>query len=285
MPTENQSTPAAMAPSQRKLVSYRPSHTNADVQIEFNDQGTGPVVCILPSLARSGRDYDAVAAHLAASGFRVIRPEPRGIGRSKGPMNGLDLHDFARDVAAVLDSEKVGPVVIVGHAWGSQPARTLAADRPDLVRGVVMAAASAGKLLPGATEKPYSRLREEIDGAGDLSLSEARRLECLRKAFFAPGHDPSVWLGGWFPAAHDTQGRAREMTPVDDYFSAGDRVPILDLQAEHDTVVVPHIMKPMLGDRVTVQIIRDAGHAMAPEQPRAMSDAIASFARKLYRAD
>ncbi len=285
MPTENQSTPAAMAPSQSKLVSYRPSHTNADVQIEFNDQGTGPVVCILPSLARSGRDYDAVAAHLAASDFRVIRPEPRGIGRSKGPMDGLDLHDFARDVAAVLDSEKVGPVVIVGHAWGSQPARTLAADRPDLVRGVVMAAASAGKLLPGATEKPYSRLREEIDGAGDLSLSEARRLECLRKAFFAPGHDPSVWLGGWFPAAHDAQGRAREMTPVDDYFSAGDRVPILDLQAEHDAVVVPHIMKPMLGDRVTVQIIRDAGHAMAPEQPRAMSDAIASFARKLYRAD
>ncbi|MFM9925883.1 alpha/beta hydrolase [Variovorax sp. H27-G14] len=285
MPTENQSTPAAMAPSQSKLVSYRPSHTNADVQIEFNDQGTGPVVCILPSLARSGRDYDVVAAHLAASGFRVFRPEPRGIGRSKGPMDGLDLHDFARDVAAVLDSEKVGPVVIVGHAWGSQPARTLAADRPDLVRGVVMAAASAGKLAPGSTERPYSRLREEIDGAGDLSLSEARRLECLRKAFFAPGHDPSVWLGGWFPAAHEVQARAREITPVDDYFSAGDRVPILDLQAEHDAVVIPNIMKPMLGDRVTVQIIRDAGHAMAPEQPRAMSDAIASFARKLYRAD
>jgi len=282
--TETQSSPAAGALSQSKLVSYRPRHASADVQIEFNDEGTGPVICILPSLARSGRDYDVVAAHLAASGFRVIRPEPRGIGRSKGPMEGLDLHDLASDVAAVLDSEKVGPIVIVGHAWGSQPARMLAADRPDLVRGVVMAAASAGKLPPGSTEKPYSRLRDEIDGAGDLSLSEPRRLECLRRAFFAPGHDPSVWLGGWFPEAHDVQGRAREITPVDDYFSAGDRVPILDLQAEHDAVVIPNIMKPMLGDRVTVEIVRDAGHAMAPEQPRAMSDAIASFARKLYLA-
>jgi len=284
MSIENQSTPAGGALSRSKLISYRPARASADVQIEFTDQGTGPVVCILPSLARSGRDYDVVAAHLAASGFRVLRPEPRGIGRSKGPMEELDLHDFASDVAAVLDSEAVGPIVIVGHAWGSQPARTLAADRPDLVRGVVMAAASAGKLPPGSTEKPYSRLRDEIDGAGDLSLSEPRRLECLRKAFFAPGDDPSVWLGGWFPAAHDAQGRAREITPVDDYFSAGDRVPILDLQAEHDAVVVPDIMKPMLGDRVTVEIVRDAGHAMAPEQPRAMSDAIASFARKVYLA-
>ena len=72
------------------------------------------------------------------------------------------------------------------------------------------------------------------------------------------------------------------MTPIDEYFSAGDRVPILDLQAEFDAVVVPNIMKPLLGDRVTVQVIRNAGHAMAPEQPRAMSDAIAQFARKVF---
>jgi len=267
-----------------KLAGYRPKGSEQDVQIEFIDQGSGAVICILPSLARSGRDYDVVATHLVAAGFRVLRPEPRGIGRSRGPMDQLDLHDFAADVAAVLDQAKTGPVVVVGHAWGSQPARALAADRPDLVRGVVMAAASAGKLPPGSTEKPYSRLRDAIDGAGDPSLSQAQRLDCLRRAFFAPGHDPSPWLGGWFPAAHDAQSHAREATPIDDYFSAGDTVPILDLQAEFDTVVIPNVMKPMLGERVTVQVIRDAGHAMAPEQPHAMSDAIAAFARQVHAA-
>jgi pimeloyl-ACP methyl ester carboxylesterase len=272
-----QSTQAAS-----KLVRYFPHGSKEAVQIEFVDEGSGPVICILPSLARSGRDYDVVAAHLVAAGFRVLRPEPRGIGRSHGPMERLDLHDFAADVAAVLDQEKTGPVVVVGHAWGSQPARALAADRPDLVLGVVMAAASAGKLPPGSTEKPYSRLRDAIDGAGDPSLPEAERLECLRRAFFAPGHDPSAWLGGWFPAAHDAQGHAREATPIDDYFSAGETVPILDLQAEFDAVVIPNVMKPMLGKRVTVQVIRNAGHAMAPEQPRAMSDAIAAFARQVH---
>jgi len=265
----------------RRLVQYRPT-ADTEVQIEYADQGAGPVICILPSLARSGRDYDVVANFLQSYGFRVLRPEPRGIGQSHGRMEGLTLHDFAADVAAVLDQEKTGPIVIVGHAWGSQPARMLAADRPDLVCGVVMAAASAGKLPPGSTEQPYGRLRDAIDGAGNYALSEAERIDCLQRAFFAPGHDPSVWLEGWSAEAHEAQSHARRVTPVDEYFAAGNHAPILDLQAEHDAVVVPNVMKPYLGDRVTVQVIRDAGHAMAPEQPQAMADAIAHFARKTY---
>lgn len=262
-----------------KTVRYISTRSHAEIIIAYSDEGSGLPVCILPSLARSGRDYDEVARLLVARGLRVLRPEPRGIGGSQGPMEGLDLHDFAADVAAVLDHEKTGPVTMVGHAWGSQPARTLAADRPDLVAGVVMAAASAGKLPPGSNEKPYGRLRDAIDGAGDMRLDEAARLDCLRRAFFAPGHDPSVWLDGWNAGAHEAQSHARRITPVDDYFSAGDTVPILDLQAEHDAVVVPNVMKPMLGDRVTVQVIPDAGHALAPEQPLAMAEAIADFAR------
>ena len=266
----------------RRQVRYLVSGAEAEVRIEYADQGSGPVICILPSLARSGRDYDVVAEYLQSYGFRVLRPEPRGIGQSSGPMRGLTLHDFAADVAAVLDQEKTGPVLIVGHAWGSQPARMLAVDRPDLVRGVVMAAASAGKLPPGSTEKPYGRLRDAIDGAGDARLSEEQRMDCLRRAFFAPGHDPRAWLDGWSEEAHEAQSHARRETPIDEYFSAGTQVPILDLQAEHDAVVVPNVMKPYLGERVTEQVIADAGHALAPEQPRAMADAVAGFARRIY---
>jgi pimeloyl-ACP methyl ester carboxylesterase len=145
-----------------------------------------------------------------------------------------------------------------------------------------MAAASAGKLLPGAQEKPFSRLRAEIDGAGNPALSDQERLICLQKAFFAPGHDPSVWLDGWYQDAHEAQSYARIHTPVDDYFSAGNTVPILDLQAEYDAVVIPKIMKPYLGDRVTEGLIRNAGHSMAPEQPQAMCDAICEFAGNIY---
>ena len=265
-----------------KSTTYQPFGKQAAVTIQYLDQGAGPVIVILPSLARSGRDYDDVAPRIIAQGYRVIRPEPRGIRGSHGPMEKLSLHDFAGDVAAVLDQEKTGPVVVVGHAWGSQPARMLAANRPDLVLALVMAAASAGKLLPGTEEKPFSRLRAEIDGAGNPALSEDERLVCLQKAFFAPGHDPSAWLDGWFQEAHEAQSYARTNTPIDDYFSGGKKVPILDLQAEYDAVVVPKIMKPFLGDRVTEQIILNAGHSMAPEQPQAMCNAICKFADQIY---
>ncbi|WP_306454019.1 MULTISPECIES: alpha/beta fold hydrolase [unclassified Burkholderia] len=257
---------------------------HGDVQIEVMRQGQGPLIVILPSLGRSGRDYDAVAARLVADGFRVLRPEPRGIGQSKGPMDNLSVHDFAADVATVIENEHSGPAIVVGHAWGNFPARMLAVDRPDLVRGVVLAAASAGKVPPGSTEKPISaEIRQAIDGAGDLSLPEAKRIEYLKKAFFAPGNDPRVWLDGWHHATHEAESHARETTPVDAYFAAG-TAPILDLQAEHDAVAprrFSNVLKSMLGDRVTIVRIPDAGHALAPEQPAAMADAIAAFARKI----
>ncbi|WP_288464650.1 alpha/beta hydrolase [uncultured Pseudomonas sp.] len=257
-----------------------------NVQIEVNAQGKGPVIVMLPSLGRSGRDYDQVAAYLVEQGFRVVRPEPRGIGRSQGPMDKLSVHDFARDVAAVVEHEHQGPVVVVGHAWGNFPARQLAVDRPDLVRGVVLAAASAGKVPPGSTEKPINaEMRQAIDGAGNPSLSEEQRLVYLRKAFFAPGNDPRVWLNGWHEATHEAESHARNTTPVDDYFAAG-KAPILDLQGEADAVAPRRfsgVLKSMLGDRVQVVVLKNAGHAMAPEQPKAMADAIGAFARDCYK--
>jgi pimeloyl-ACP methyl ester carboxylesterase len=265
-------------------VVQRTIAAHGDVQIETLSQGEGPAIVILPSLGRGAEDYDDVAARLADDGFRVLRPQPRGIGQSAGPMMGLDMHDFAADVAAALDHENVDAALVVGHAWGSQPARMLAEDRPDLVRGLVMAAASAGKLPPGSAEQPYSRNREAIDGSGNLALPEFQRLEYLKQAFFAPGHDPSPWLTGWYPDTHHAQAHARNETPVDAYF-AGGTVPMLDLQAQYDTVVVPGVFQPLLGDRVTTAVIPDAGHAMAPEQPQAMSEAIAAFARRLYELD
>ncbi|WP_263225625.1 alpha/beta fold hydrolase [Pseudomonas alabamensis] len=273
------STPPAQDAVHQDVVRYD------NVQIEVNSQGTGPIIVMLPSLGRSGRDYDQVAHYLQQDGFRVVRPEPRGIGQSKGPMERLSVHDFARDIAAVVEHEQQGPVVVVGHAWGNFPARQLAADRPDLVRGVVLAAASAGKVPPGSTEKPINaEMRQAIDGAGDLSLPEAQRLVYLRKAFFAPGNDPRVWLGGWHHDTHDAESHARNSTPVDDYFAAG-KAPILDLQGEADTVAPRRfsgVLKSMLGDRVQVVVLKNAGHAMAPEQPKAMADAIATFAKAQY---
>jgi pimeloyl-ACP methyl ester carboxylesterase len=258
--------------------------SRGNVHIEVIAQGAGPVIVILPSLGRGAEDYNAVAARLAADGFRVLRPQARGIGASTGPMTKLTLHDYAADVAMVIEHESKGPVLVVGHAFGNFVARVLATDRPDLVRGVVLAAASAGKVPAGVHELPVSpEVREAINKSGDLSLSDAERLPYLQRAFFAPGHDPHVWLTGWNPDAMKVESAAEAATPVDDFFACG-KARILDLQAENDAVAprkFAGVLKAALGDRVTVVVIPQAGHALVPEQPQAVVKAIEAFSRTL----
>jgi pimeloyl-ACP methyl ester carboxylesterase len=79
------------------------------------------------------------------------------------------------------------------------------------------------------------------------------------------------------------EGAARDATPVDTYFAAG-RAPVLDMQAEDDPVAPRRfagVLKSALGNRVTIVVIPQASHALAPEQPAAMADAIATFAKGL----
>jgi pimeloyl-ACP methyl ester carboxylesterase len=171
-----------------------------NVHLEVIAQGTGPAIVILSSLGRGAEDYGVVAGLLADDGFRVLRPQPRGIGASTGPMANLTLHNFAADIAAVIEHEGRGTAIVVGHAYGHFITRTLATDRPDLVGGAVLAAASAGKVPEGVHEPSVSpEVREAIEKSGDLSLPEAERLHYLQVAFFAPGNDPHAWLTGWHP--------------------------------------------------------------------------------------
>src|SRR4051794_18984594 len=110
--------------------------TRGDARLEVLAQGTGPLIVLLPSLGRGAEDFDLIAERLASADFRVLRPQPRSIGQSTGPWHGLNLHDLAADIAAVIEHENKGPAFVVGHAFGNRVARMFATDRPDLVRAV-----------------------------------------------------------------------------------------------------------------------------------------------------
>ena len=154
-----------------------------DVRLEVLAQGSGPLVVLLPSLGRGAADFDPIAERLADAGHRVLRPQPRGIGESRGPMAGINLHHYAADVAAVIEHENNGAAFVAGHAFGNRVARMLATDRPELVRAVALIAANIGK-APSPPE-----VRAAIRASADASLPEAERLAALQFAFFAPGND------------------------------------------------------------------------------------------------
>src|SRR6266851_1652535 len=163
-------TASAQSDRKREIVA------DGDVRIEVIAEGAGTLVVLLPSRGRDSEDFDAVAAGIARAGYRVLRPQPRGAGRSTGPMKNLTLHDFANDVAAVIEHEGKGPAVIAGHAFGNWVARMTAMDHPQLVRGVVILAAAA-KSYPKA-------LSEAVTRSADITLPDSERLKYLRSTFF-----------------------------------------------------------------------------------------------------
>jgi pimeloyl-ACP methyl ester carboxylesterase len=268
----------ATAAEPQRTRSYVPYD---NVCLEVIGEGQGPLVVLLPGRGRGSDDFDALAEGIAQAGFRVLRPQPRGVDGSAGPMKDLTLHDFARDVAEVIKHEGGGPAVIVGHAFGNWVARMTAVDDPALVRGVVIVAAAA-KAYPngfaGAKE-----LSEAVRLAGDPKLPDEERLKYLRMAFFAPGHDASVWLNGWYPAVDEAEAAAGRATKQSEWWSGGN-VPLLDVQAANDPfkpASMSNEMRDEFGDRVTVAVIANASHALIPEQPAAVVDAIVGWMRKL----
>lgn len=238
-------------------------------------EGSGPLTVMLPSRGRDSEDYDEVAAAIAAGGFRVLRPQPRGVHGSTGPLDGLTLHDLAADVAAVIEAERAGPAVVIGHAYGNWIARMLAVDRPDLVRGIVLAAAAAKSYPP--------ELSIAVTKVADPALPEAERRRYLRSAFFAPGHDPSAWLAGWFPKASRSQRDAADRTRQAEWW-AGSQVPLLDLQAGDDPFRPPssrNELRNEFGDRVAVVVVPNTSHALLPEAPAAVAEVIVTWLRSL----
>ena len=125
-----------------------------------------------------------------------------------------------------------------------------AADYPQHVRGVVIAAAAAKSYPPELTSSRHPCRRP-------CAERRAERLAALRFGFFAPGNDPTVWLTGWYPQMRASQRAAAAATQQSEWWSAG-IVPLLDLQAEKDPFKPPekrNEMKAEFGDRVTVMVI------------------------------
>lgn len=79
-------------------------------------------------------------------------------------MHDVTLHDFARDIASVIEAQRSGPGVIVGHAYDNWVARMTVVDFPRVVRGIVLAAAVAKKCPP--------ELSDYVSKSADMSLSD-----------------------------------------------------------------------------------------------------------------
>jgi pimeloyl-ACP methyl ester carboxylesterase len=241
----------------------------AGVDLEVIAEGRGPLVVLVPSFARGSEDFDAVAAGLSGAGMRVLRPQPRGTGRSTGPTTGLSYADWALDLLAVVAADGGGPAILIGHAAGSRYARAAAAAAPAMIRAVVL----AGVSRPGP---PDPELVRDLDTCATAATSTSDRSTALRRSFFAPGSDIGPWLTGWSPATARAQ---RATVPGDGWAQAGG-VPVLDLIGRHDPWRPESSrgdIAATLGARVTVTVVDGASHALLVERPTEVVEAIGGW--------
>ena len=112
------------------------------------DEGDGPPIVLLHAGVADLRSWDALAPLLVAAGYRVVRYDARGFGRS--PTEDVEFSHRA-DLLAVMDALGIGRAVLVGNSRGGMLAFDTAIESPERVVAVVGVAAGLGGFDGGST--------------------------------------------------------------------------------------------------------------------------------------
>ncbi|BAL91757.1 putative alpha/beta hydrolase fold protein [Actinoplanes missouriensis 431] len=118
----------------------------------FCTASPGLPVVFVHGLAVSHR-YLLPTARALAGRHPVLVPDLPGFGRSDKPPAAWDVTRHGDHLGAWLDTLGLGPVCLAGHSFGAEVVARLAADRPALVAGLVLA---------GPTADPVARSRSGL---------------------------------------------------------------------------------------------------------------------------
>jgi len=228
-------------------------------------------VVLLPSLGRGADDFDDLATELGRSGFMPIAVGPSA--PATVPPHAT-LHDLAELVVDRLAEAGLERYHVVGHAFGQRLARCIVADFPERVATLTMLA--AGGLVPMPDLIATSLL-----AVFDNSLGPVEHLVHVRRVFFARRSDPEVWRDGWLPEVAAYQSAAVRRTPEREW-NAAVASRVLVVQGLQDACAVPENGRRFVAahrDVATLVEIDGAGHALLPEQPAAVAEAVIAFLR------
>src|SRR5579859_6255121 len=111
-------------------------------RIAYEVTGSGPLVVLSPGMGDLRQAYRFLAPKLAQAGYRVASADLRGHGESSmgwksvTGTEAITRTDIAGDLLALVE-HLGGPAVIVGQSISGGAATIAAAQRPDLVSGII----------------------------------------------------------------------------------------------------------------------------------------------------
>jgi pimeloyl-ACP methyl ester carboxylesterase len=106
-------------------------------RVAYTVEGSGPLLVLVPGMGDLRSTWRDVAPALVAQGYRVAITDLRGHGDSDTTFTTHGDPATASDVVALV--EHLGaPAVLMGHSMGAGSATLAAAQRPELVAGLVL---------------------------------------------------------------------------------------------------------------------------------------------------
>jgi pimeloyl-ACP methyl ester carboxylesterase len=104
----------------------------------FTERGAGPPLLLLHGLMVTGEMFNPVIEHLATR-HRVIVPDLRGHGRSRGLPPPYTAVQLASDLLLLLDHLGIDSTAVLGYSHGGTIAQQLALDHPTRCDRLVLA--------------------------------------------------------------------------------------------------------------------------------------------------
>jgi len=107
--------------------------------LEGGPESGSPVVLIHGLGSKAQQDWVALAPYLVRAGYHVYAMDLLGYGRSaKPPELSYSIREEAKFVESFLDENHLTSVVLGGESMGGWIAATVALDRPDLVKRLML---------------------------------------------------------------------------------------------------------------------------------------------------
>ena len=262
-------------------------YVNSDgVNIYYESYGQGVPIVFLHAFSTNGYIWYFQIFPFAQTNQAVFIDQ-RGHGRSDKPQQGYSIQQNAKDVGAVMDGLGIDRAVLVGNSIGGMIALQFSLDYPERVLGNLILSSGTGlyKYIPNEAMEVlqsdgYVEAFNEILDVCISAKSKQNRGEILdvmksqflaesifpRHSYMASVKDPSG-VFNW-----DITDRLKEIS-----------VPTLVLAGAED-LAVPVEVNKVLADNIPgaeLRVIPEVGHFYQLEQPRAFSEELRGFVKKV----
>ncbi|MGH2640736.1 MAG: alpha/beta fold hydrolase [Actinomycetota bacterium] len=252
--------------------------------LNYELAGDGPTVTLIHPGLWDMRTWDREFATLVDSGYRVLRYDVRGYGRSSRPEPG-GSYSHVDDLHALLDAEEVTQTAIVGCSMGGGIDLDYALEHPERVWSVVLVATGLGGFESTEEEEDWWAERDApIEAA--LETGDLERAQDLLLEIWAPlGTDDErgalikqIARDNIHELTMDESG-AEQLDPPAAHRLAEIDVPTLILEAEHDPPdmrrVCDFLAVEIMGSRKVV--VEGADHVVNLRQPDRFEELVLDF--------